>query len=186
MEANTTNTSDMGPQKQFKSPESSGMECSLSEIIISISIAIPNPPPELPEGMFFEWNLLLSKSVLSVSQLIRNNAQKQHRGTHAHWASSTEIYTEVLFGAKIKVIKKEQFLKNSSQMAPRLEGMSKDSCIPQYVQEKIQEARELLVSDIYCMYKKIVITYISNSTLISWNYNFRGQIGQYTTSRITC
>ncbi|MBW0563728.1 hypothetical protein O181_103443 [Austropuccinia psidii MF-1] len=81
MDANTTNTSDMGPQKQFNSPESSDMECSSSESIIAISTAIPNPPPELPEGMFFEWNLLLNKSVLSVSQLIRNNAQKQHRGT---------------------------------------------------------------------------------------------------------
>ncbi|MBW0461678.1 hypothetical protein O181_001393 [Austropuccinia psidii MF-1] len=129
MDANTTNTSDMGPQNQFKSPESSGMECSLSEIIISISIAIPNPPSELPEGMFFEWNSLLNKSVLSVSLLIRNNAQKQHRGTPCSLGFFTKISTDVLFGSEIEVIKKEQFLKNFSQIAPILEGMSKDAHI---------------------------------------------------------
>ncbi|MBW0579074.1 hypothetical protein O181_118789 [Austropuccinia psidii MF-1] len=67
---------------------------------------------------------------------------------HAHWASSTQISTEVLFGAEIELITKEQFLNNSSQIAPRLEGMSKDAHIPQYVREKLQEARELLVADI--------------------------------------
>ncbi|MBW0478476.1 hypothetical protein O181_018191 [Austropuccinia psidii MF-1] len=67
---------------------------------------------------------------------------------HAHWASSTKISTEVLFGAEIEVITKESFLNNSSQIAPRLEGMSKDSHIPQYLLEKLQEARELLVADI--------------------------------------
>ncbi|MBW0521028.1 hypothetical protein O181_060743 [Austropuccinia psidii MF-1] len=35
--------------------------------------------------------------------------------------------------------------------ARRLEGMSKDSRIPQYVQEKLQEARELLFADIDCI-----------------------------------
>ena len=75
---------------------------------------------------------------------------------HAHWASSTEISTEVLFGAEIEVITKEQFLNNSSQIAPRLEEMSKDARIPQYVQEQLQEARELLVSDIDRMYKKLL------------------------------
>ncbi|MBW0562940.1 hypothetical protein O181_102655 [Austropuccinia psidii MF-1] len=52
MDANTTNTSDMGPQNQFNSTESSDMECSSSESIIAISTAIPNAPPELPEGAF--------------------------------------------------------------------------------------------------------------------------------------
>ncbi|MBW0540354.1 hypothetical protein O181_080069 [Austropuccinia psidii MF-1] len=122
MDANTTDTSDMGPQKPLYSPESSDMECSSSESIIFISTAIPNPPPELPE-----------------------------EAPHAHWASSMEISTEVLFGAEIEVITKEQFLNNSSQIAPRLEGMSKDAHIPQYVQGKLQEAREPLVSDIDCL-----------------------------------
>ncbi|MBW0571415.1 hypothetical protein O181_111130 [Austropuccinia psidii MF-1] len=117
----------MGPQKQFNSPKSSDMECSSSESIISISTAIPNPPPELPEEIMHESNI---------------------EAPHAHWASSTKISTEVLFGAEIEVITKEQFLNNSSQIAPRLEGMSKDACIPQYVREKLQEARELLVADI--------------------------------------
>ncbi|MBW0478249.1 hypothetical protein O181_017964 [Austropuccinia psidii MF-1] len=70
---------------------------------------------------------------------------------HSHWASSSKISTEVLFGAEIEVISKEQFLKNSSQIAPRLKGMFKDACIPQYVQEKLQEARERLVANIDCL-----------------------------------
>ncbi|MBW0549737.1 hypothetical protein O181_089452 [Austropuccinia psidii MF-1] len=76
-----SNTSDMGPQNQFNSPEYSDMECSSNESIIAISRVIPNTPPELPE-------------------------------------------------------------------APILEGISKDACIPQYVREKLQEARELLAADI--------------------------------------
>ncbi|MBW0512033.1 hypothetical protein O181_051748 [Austropuccinia psidii MF-1] len=127
MEANTTNTSDMGRQKQFNSPESSDMECSSSESIIAIGTAIPNPPPECPEEIMNKSNI---------------------EAPHAHWASSTKISTEVLFGAEIEVITKEQFLNNSSQIAPRLEEMSKDACVPQYVQEKLQEARELLFADI--------------------------------------
>ncbi|MBW0553439.1 hypothetical protein O181_093154, partial [Austropuccinia psidii MF-1] len=127
MEANTTNTSDMGPQKQYNSPKSSDMDCSSSESIIANSTAIPNPPPELPEEIIHESNI---------------------EAPHSHWASSTEISTEVLFGAEIVVITKEQFLNNSSQIAPILEGMSKDAHIPQYLQEKLKEARELLVSDI--------------------------------------
>ncbi|MBW0569772.1 hypothetical protein O181_109487, partial [Austropuccinia psidii MF-1] len=127
MDANTTNTSDMGPQTQINSPESSDMECSSSESIIAISTAITNRPPELPEEIMHESNI---------------------EAPHPHWASSTEISTEVLFGAEIEVITKEQFLNNSSQIAPRLEGMSKDARIPQYVREKLQEARELLVADI--------------------------------------
>ncbi|MBW0506954.1 hypothetical protein O181_046669 [Austropuccinia psidii MF-1] len=67
---------------------------------------------------------------------------------HAHWASSTEISTEVLFGSEIEVITKEQFLNNSSQIAPRLKGMSKYARTPQYLKEKLQEAIELLVADI--------------------------------------
>ncbi|MBW0474901.1 hypothetical protein O181_014616 [Austropuccinia psidii MF-1] len=72
---------DMGPHKKFTSPESSDVECSSSESIIAINTAISNPPPNLPEGIFFECNELLNKLVLSLSQLIRNNAQKQHKGT---------------------------------------------------------------------------------------------------------
>ncbi|MBW0534739.1 hypothetical protein O181_074454, partial [Austropuccinia psidii MF-1] len=49
METNS-NTSDMGPQKEFNSPECSDMDCSSSESIIAISPAIPNPPPELPNN----------------------------------------------------------------------------------------------------------------------------------------
>ncbi|MBW0561087.1 hypothetical protein O181_100802 [Austropuccinia psidii MF-1] len=127
MDANTTNTSDMGPKKQFNSPESSDMECSSSESIIAISTSIPNPPPEFPEEIIHKSNI---------------------EAPHAHWAFSTKISTEVLLGAQIEVITKEQFLNNSSQIAPRLEGMYKDARIPQYVREKLQEARELLVADI--------------------------------------
>ncbi|MBW0539549.1 hypothetical protein O181_079264 [Austropuccinia psidii MF-1] len=80
METNS-NTSHMGPPKEFNSPKSSDMVCSSSESIIAISTALPNPPPELPE-------------------------------------------------------------------APRFKGMSKDARIPQYIREKLQEARKLLVADI--------------------------------------
>ncbi|MBW0507610.1 hypothetical protein O181_047325 [Austropuccinia psidii MF-1] len=127
MDANTTNTSDMGPQKKFDSLKSSDMEFSSSESIIAISAAIPNPPPELPEEIMHKSNI---------------------EAPHDHWASSTKISTEVRFGAEMEVITKEQFLNNSSQIAPRLERMSKDARIPQYVQEKLQEAGELLVADI--------------------------------------
>ncbi|MBW0534234.1 hypothetical protein O181_073949 [Austropuccinia psidii MF-1] len=124
-----SNTSYMGPQKEFNSPKSSDMECSSSESIIAISTAIQNPPPELLGEVMHKSNI---------------------EAPHAHWASSTKISTEVIFGAEIEVIAKEQFLNNSSQIAPRLEGMSKDAHIPQYVREKLQEAREILVADIGC------------------------------------
>ncbi|MBW0525986.1 hypothetical protein O181_065701 [Austropuccinia psidii MF-1] len=112
MDTNTTNTSDMGPQKQLNSPESSDMGCSSSESIIAISTAIPNPPPEFPEEIMHESSM---------------------EASHAHWASSTKISTEVIFGSEIEVITMEQFLNNSSQIALRLEGMSKDSRTPKYV-----------------------------------------------------
>ncbi|MBW0580210.1 hypothetical protein O181_119925 [Austropuccinia psidii MF-1] len=68
-------------------------------------------------------------------------------------------------GAEIEVITKEQFLNNSSQIDPRLERMSKDAGIPQYVQEKLQEARELLVADIDYrnFFKKEVQTFKESS-----------------------
>ncbi|MBW0557987.1 hypothetical protein O181_097702 [Austropuccinia psidii MF-1] len=135
MDANTTNTSDMGPQKRFNSAKYSDMECSSSESIIAISTAIPNLPPELPEEIMHKSNI---------------------EAPHSHWASSTKISTEVLFGAEIEVITKEQFLNNSSQIAPILEGMSKDARISQYVREKLQKARELLVADIDRVYKKLL------------------------------
>ncbi|MBW0515144.1 hypothetical protein O181_054859 [Austropuccinia psidii MF-1] len=50
MDANSK-TSDMGPHKQFNSPKFSVIECSSSESIMAISTAIPNPPPESPEGV---------------------------------------------------------------------------------------------------------------------------------------
>ncbi|MBW0483734.1 hypothetical protein O181_023449 [Austropuccinia psidii MF-1] len=125
MKANS-NTSDMGPQKKLNSPKYSDIKCSSSESIIPISTAIPNPPPELPEETMHKRNL---------------------EESHAHWASSTKISTEVPFGVEIEVITKEQFLNNSLQIAPRLEGISKDAHIPQYLQQKLQEARELLVAD---------------------------------------
>ncbi|MBW0515709.1 hypothetical protein O181_055424 [Austropuccinia psidii MF-1] len=118
MEANS-NTSDMGLCKKFNSPKSSHMEYSSSESIISISSAILNTTSSFPE-----------------------------EAPHAHWAYSIKISTELFFGAEIEVITKEQFLNNSSKIASRLEGMPKDACIAQYVQEKLQEARELLVADI--------------------------------------
>ncbi|MBW0501107.1 hypothetical protein O181_040822 [Austropuccinia psidii MF-1] len=126
----------MGPHKQFNSPRSSDMGFSSSESIIAISIAIPNPPPELPEERMHESNI---------------------EAPQDHWASSTKISTEVLFGAEIELITKEQFLTNSSQIDPILEGISKDARIPQYVRQKLQKARELLVADIDCIYRKIDI-----------------------------
>ncbi|MBW0519314.1 hypothetical protein O181_059029 [Austropuccinia psidii MF-1] len=111
METNS-NTSDMGPHKEFNSPKSSDMEFSSSESIIAISTAIPNPPQQLQREIMHESNT---------------------EAPNAHWASSTKISTEVLFGAEIEVITKEQFLNNSSQIAPRLEGICKDAPIPQYV-----------------------------------------------------
>ncbi|MBW0494627.1 hypothetical protein O181_034342 [Austropuccinia psidii MF-1] len=138
----------MGPQKKYNLPKSSDMEFSSSESISAISTAIPNPPPSLPEEIMHKRNI---------------------EAPHSHWASSTKISTEALFGAEIPVIKMEQFLNNLSQIAPRLEGMYKDAVLPQYLQEKLHEARELLVADIACMYNKIDISYIANPTLRSWD-----------------
>ncbi|MBW0585410.1 hypothetical protein O181_125125 [Austropuccinia psidii MF-1] len=78
MDANTTNTSDMGPQKQFNSPKSSDMECSSSESIIAISTAIPNPPPELPEGVKL-GNTLPPKSHVKIGTMTNISSKRKFK-----------------------------------------------------------------------------------------------------------